>query len=73
MYAKKFLKTIGDTKAKDTNTVLTDAMKGTMVGATIGGGIGLLIGFGRKKNLLMSALIGAFIGGAISRAFIIKK
>ena len=53
--------------------VLNDAMKGTMVGATIGGGVGLLIGLGRKQNLLMSASIGAFIGGAISRAFIVKK
>ena len=73
MYAKKFLKTIGETKAKDTNTVLSDATKGTMVGATIGAGVGLFIGFGRKKNLLMSAFVGAVIGGAISRAFIVKK
>jgi uncharacterized membrane protein YeaQ/YmgE (transglycosylase-associated protein family) len=41
-----------------------------MVGAAIGGGVGLMIGFGRDKNLLMSAFIGAVIGGAISKIFI---
>jgi len=72
MYAKKFLNNIGETKAKDTNTIITDSTKGTMVGASIGAGIGLFIGFGRKQNLLMSAFIGAIIGGAISRIFIKK-
>lgn len=70
MYAKNFLKVIGETKSKDTNTILTEQTKGTIVGAGIGGGVGLLIGFGRKKNLLMSAFLGAAIGGAISRVFI---
>lgn len=70
MYAKKFLKAVGDTKAKDTNTIISETTKGTMVGATIGAGIGLFIGFGRKKNLLMSGFVGAVIGGAISRVFI---
>ena len=73
MQYKKFINTIGETKTKETNTVISDSTKGTMVGAAIGGGIGLFIGFGRKKNLLMSTFIGAIIGGAISRAFIIKK
>lgn len=70
MYAKRFLKAIGDTKSKDTNTIITETTKGTMVGASIGAGIGLFIGFGRDKNLLMSAFIGAVIGGGISRIFI---
>jgi len=70
MYAKNFLKVIGETKAKDTNTIISEQTKGTIVGAGIGGGIGLFIGFGRKKNLLLSAFIGAVIGGAISRVFI---
>lgn len=70
MYAKKYLKAVGDTKAKDTNTVISETTKGTMVGAAIGAGIGIFIGFGRKKNLLMSGFVGAVIGGAISRVFI---
>jgi uncharacterized protein YcfJ len=70
MYAKDFLKKTQETKKKDVNTVLTETTKGTMVGAAIGGGVGLMIGFGRNKNLLMSAFIGAVIGGAISKIFI---
>jgi uncharacterized protein YcfJ len=70
MYAKDFLKKTQETKKKDVNTVLTETTKGTMVGAAIGGGVGLMIGFGRDKNLLMSAFIGAVIGGAISKIFI---
>lgn len=70
MYAKSYLKAVGDTKKKDTNTVISETTKGTMVGAAIGAGIGIFIGFGRKKNLLMSGFVGAVIGGAISRVFI---
>jgi hypothetical protein len=73
MYAKKFLKAVGDVKEADTSKTLTDATKGTMVGAAIGTGIGLFIGFSRKKSLLMSGFIGAIIGGAISRAFLPKN
>ena len=73
MYAKKFLKAVGDVKEADTSKTLTEATKGTMVGAAIGTGIGLFIGFSRKKSLLMSGFIGAIIGGAISRAFLPKN
>lgn len=70
MYAKNYLKAVGATKEKDTNTVISETTKGTMVGAAIGAGIGIFIGFGRQKNLLMSGFVGAIIGGAISRVFI---
>lgn len=70
MYAKNFLKSIEGNKKKDSNTVITETTKGTMVGAAIGAGVGLFIGFGRNKNLLMSGFVGAVIGGAISRVFI---
>lgn len=73
MYAKKFLNAVSDEKSKNTTTVINDLTKGTMTGAAIGAGIGLYIGFGRQKNLLMSAFLGAIMGGAISRIFIIKK
>jgi len=75
MYAKKFLKAVGETKEKSTDTskVLNDSTKGTMIGASVGAMVGLFIGFGRKKNLVMSGFIGAIIGGAVSRAFITKK
>ena len=40
--------------------------KGTIVGAFIGMGGGLLVGYSRKYNLLSSAFIGALLGGVIS-------
>ncbi len=73
MYAKEFLKAVGENKKKDNATILNDVTKGTMVGAAIGAGVGLFIGFSRHKNLLLSAFIGSVIGGGISRAFIVKK
>ena len=73
MYAKSFLNQVGEVKSKDANTVLNETTKGTMVGAAIGAGIGIFIGFGREKSLLMSGFIGAVIGGAISRVFIVKN
>ena len=73
MYAKNFLNQVGEVKKKDTNTIISDTTKGTMVGASIGAGLGLFIGFGRQKDLLMSGFIGAVIGGTISRVFMIKK
>ena len=70
MYAKNFITSIEGAKKKDANTVITESTKGTMVGAAIGAGVGLFIGFGRDKNLLMSGFVGAVIGGAISKVFI---
>jgi uncharacterized membrane protein YeaQ/YmgE (transglycosylase-associated protein family) len=73
MYAKRFLNQVGETASKDTNTILTESTKGTIVGAAIGGGIGLFFGFSKQKSLLMSGFIGATIGGVLSRIFINKK
>jgi uncharacterized protein YcfJ len=73
MYAKDFLNNIGETKKKDNATIINDITKGTVVGALIGAGVGLYIGFSRHKNLLLSSFIGSVIGGGISRAFILKK
>jgi len=73
MYAKNFLNKVSEDKKKDTNAIINDLTRGTMTGAAIGAGIGLYIGFGRQKNLLMSGFLGAILGGAVSRIFIVKK
>jgi hypothetical protein len=73
MYAKNFLNKVSEDKKKDANAIINDLTKGTMTGAAIGAGIGLYIGFGRQKNLLMSGFLGAILGGAVSRIFIVKK
>jgi hypothetical protein len=73
MYAKQFLNTVDEVKTKDTNSIISETTKGTMIGAAIGASIGVFIGFGKEKNLVMSGFIGLMIGGAISRIFITKK
>lgn len=73
MYAKNFINTIKEEKSKDTTTILNDLTKGTMTGAAIGAGIGIYIGFSKNKSLLMTGFLGAILGGAISRIFIVKK
>jgi hypothetical protein len=46
--------------------------KGTISGAFIGMGGGLLIGFSRGYNLVSSAFLGALIGGVISSLLLPK-
>ena len=60
-YAKKYLNAIDDIKAKDTNTILSESTKNVLNGATIGAGAGLLVGFAKKNNLLLSAFVGCSI------------
>ena len=73
MYAKNFLDQISEIKSKDSNAIISETTKGTVIGSTIGGGIGLLIGFSKNKNLLLCGFVGAVMGGLISRIFITKK
>ena len=73
MYYKKFITNVKDTKSKDTNTILTETTKGTLTGAAIGAGFGVIIALGRGKNLLISGFIGSVIGAGISRIFLTKK
>ena len=47
-------------------------MKGTVSGALIGMGGGLLIGFTRGYNLVSSAFVGALLGGIISQVLLPK-
>jgi len=73
MYAKKFLNNVGEVKSKDTNTIISESTKGVITGATIGGLVGLVVGLGRKKNLLLTAFIGSLVGGSLTKIFLTKK
>jgi len=73
MYFKKFLNNVEELKAKDTTKILSESTKGALVGAGIGGVMGLLIGVAKKKNLLFSAMLGAVLGAGMSRAINFKK
>jgi hypothetical protein len=44
-----------------------------LVGAGIGGTIGIVIGLVKKKNILFSAMVGAVLGAGISRTIKIKN
>ena len=52
---------------------ITEMTEGTALGSVIGLGGGFLFGYFRKKNLILSALIGMAVGGLISGAFLVKK
>jgi len=73
MYAKKFLNNVGEVKSKDTNTIISESTKGVITGSTIGGLVGLVVGLGRKKNLLLTAFIGSLVGGSLTKIFLTKK
>ena len=67
MYAKHLLNSIGETKKKDSNTIISETTKGIAVGAAVGGGVGLLAGLIKKKNLLLTSFIGAVLGAGVTK------
>jgi outer membrane lipoprotein SlyB len=73
MYFKKFLNEVGELKEKDTTKILSESTKGALVGAGIGGVMGLLIGIAKKKNIMFTTMLGAVLGAGMSRAISFKK
>jgi hypothetical protein len=69
--AKDILDKVKQLKSNSESMALKK-MKGTVSGALIGMGGGLLIGFTRGHNLVSSAFIGALIGGVISQVLLPK-
>jgi len=72
MYAKSFITEVQDTSKKDAKQILDELTKGTLVGTGIGSLCGVVIGFSKGKNLVISALIGGVVGAVVTRAFINK-
>lgn len=70
MYLKRFLDETNNIKNKDSKTIINETTKGTLVGSAIGAGLGLFIGFSRKKNLLLSAFVGSLVGGVTTNIFL---
>ena len=73
MYFKKFINETKVLKSKDTTKILSESTKGALVGAGIGGAIGITIGIIKKKNILFSAMVGSVLGAGLSRAIKSKK
>ena len=69
--AKELLDRVKSLKSKSDSMALKKT-KGTISGAFIGMGGGLLIGFSRGYNLVLSAFLGALIGGVISSLLLPK-
>ena len=69
--AKEILDKVKDLKSQSDSNALKK-MKGTVNGALIGMGGGLLIGFTRGYNLVSSAFVGALLGGIISQVLLPK-
>ena len=69
--AKDILDKVKNLKSNSDSMALKK-MKGTVSGAMIGVGGGLLIGFTRGYNLVTSAFVGALVGGLISQLLLPK-
>jgi len=69
--AKDILDKLKNLKSNSDSMALKK-MKGTVSGAMIGVGGGLLIGFTRGYNLVTSAFVGALVGGLISQLLLPK-
>jgi hypothetical protein len=69
--AKEILDKVKQLKSNSDSMALKK-MKGTVSGAMIGMGGGLLIGFTRGYSLVSSAFVGALIGGVISQILLPK-
>ena len=69
--AKDILDKVKLLKSKSDSMALRKT-KGTIVGAFIGMGGGLMIGFSRNYNLVSSAFLGALVGGIVSQLLLPK-
>ena len=69
--AKDILDKVKNLKSNSDSMALKK-MKGTVSGALIGAGGGLLIGFTRGYSLVSSAFVGALVGGLIYQLLLPK-
>lgn len=60
-------------KSKDSTDLLKEKSKGTLTGALIGAGVGLLYAFRGKKSYLICGVLGLLAGGFVSNFFIDKS
>jgi len=70
---QEILENVRGVKSADRDQFLLDKSKGTLTSALIGGGLGFLIAYNRKGNLLIGTMIGATITGLIANYFTNKE
>jgi uncharacterized membrane protein YeaQ/YmgE (transglycosylase-associated protein family) len=69
---KDYLKEVKDIVSKDKREILMLTTKASVNGAVTGLIIGMMFGFYKQKNVYISGLVGAVIGG-VSTAIIVNK
>jgi hypothetical protein len=72
-YGQDLLDKLKSNKGKSNSEIINEQTKGTYTGSAIGLLVGLYIGYSRNWSLLMSAGIGALVGGLVTKVFISKK
>ena len=70
--AQQILDNVKGLKTVDRDQYLLDKTQGTLTSTVIGGGIGLLIAYNRKKNLLVGAIVGGALAGLVAHYFVNK-
>ena len=68
-----FLKEAKDIASKDKREVLMITTKASVNGAVTGLVLGLMIGYWKNKNIYVTGLVGAIIGGVTTSIIINKK
>lgn len=73
MDTASILSNINAIKTSNKDQYLLDKSKGTITSSVIGGGLGFLIAYNRKYNLLLGTVIGGAIAGVLSSYFVNKQ
>jgi hypothetical protein len=68
-----YIKEVKDIVSKDKRDVLMLTTKASVNGAVTGLVLGLMIGYYKSKNIYVSGLIGAVIGGVATAMIVNKK
>lgn len=68
-----FIQEVKDIVSKDKREVLMITTKASINGAVTGLVLGLMVGYYKDKNIYMSGLIGAVLGGAATAILVHKN
>lgn len=72
-YGQEMLDKLKSNKNKDANEIILEQTKGTLKGSGIGLLVGLYIGYSKQYNMFLSGVVGALVGGLVSKVFISKN
>lgn len=70
---KDYLKEVKDIVSKDKREILLLTTKASVNGAVTGLVVGMMFGFYKQKNVYVSGLVGAVLGGVATALIVNKK